>query len=125
MILHITTQQDWENARVNGEYTAPSLKDEGFIHCSTPEQAIDTANIFFKGQNGLVLLCIDEKKLESECRFEDPAGATVERHDTQTENLFPHIYGPVNNSAVIKVLNFPLNEKGVFELPIELTNLNG
>lgn len=123
MILHITTQNNWEKARVKGEYTAPSLIDEGFIHCSTPKQAVETANLFFKGQNGLVLLCIDEKKLKSECRFEDPAGVGVVRHDSRADNLFPHIYGPVNNSAVIKVLDFPLNEKGIFELPIELTNL--
>lgn len=124
MILHITTQEGWEKASVNGEYTAASLKEEGFIHCSTPKQVVETANLFFKGQNGLVLLCIDEKKLKSECRYEDPAGVGIERHDPQADNLFPHIYGPINNSAVMKALDFPLNEKGIFELPIEVTNLN-
>jgi len=124
MILHITTQKEWEKTQINGEYTAPSLNDDGFIHCSTLKQTIDTANLFFKGQKGLVLLCIDEKKLKSECKFENPVGAGVELHDPRADNFFPHIYGPINISAVIKALDFPLNEKGIFELPNELTNLN-
>lgn len=124
MILHITTDKEWEKAQVEGEYTAPSLKTDGFIHCSTLTQTVDTANIFFKGQNGLVLLCIDEKKLKSELKFEDPAGGGNEQHDPRVDNLFPHIYGPINNSAVIKTVDFPLNEEGIFELPQELTNWN-
>jgi uncharacterized protein (DUF952 family) len=34
MILHITTHTAWEKAKMKGEYSAPSLKSEGFIHCS-------------------------------------------------------------------------------------------
>jgi uncharacterized protein (DUF952 family) len=115
MILHITTYKDWEKALIQGKYSAPSLKSEGFIHCSTVKQVTDTANIFFKGQYGLVLLCIDEKKIKSECKFEDPTGGG--KHDPNAGNLFPHIYGPINISAVIKVVDFPPNESGLFSLP--------
>jgi uncharacterized protein (DUF952 family) len=118
MILHITTDKEWGKAQVEGEYTAPSLKTDGFIHCSTLKQTADTANIFFKGQSGLVLLCIDENKLKSECKYEDPAGG--DQHDPRVGNLFPHIYGPINILAVIKVVDFPSNENGLFTLPQEL-----
>jgi uncharacterized protein (DUF952 family) len=97
---------------------APSLKSEGFIHCSTLIQTVDTANIFFKGQDGLALLCIDETKLKSDCKYEDPTGGG--HHDPTVGNLFPHIYGPINISAVIKVVDFPPNESGVFILPKEI-----
>jgi uncharacterized protein (DUF952 family) len=120
MILHITTQKDWEQARVKGEYTVPSLHTDGFIHCSTLAQAVDTANLFFKGQSGLVLLCIDERKLKSECKYEDPAGGNGNQHDPRIVNLFPHIYGPINISAIIKMVNFHPNANGLFELPEEL-----
>jgi uncharacterized protein (DUF952 family) len=40
MILHITTHKDWEKAMQLGEYNAPSLVSEGFIHCSTIKQTI-------------------------------------------------------------------------------------
>lgn len=119
MILHITTKEDWKKAQKNGEYTAPSLTSEGFIHCSTIKQTVDTANIFFKGQNGLILLCIDEAKLKSECKYEDPSGGG--QHDPNVGNLFPHIYGPINISAVVKVVDFPSKNDGLFTLPKELT----
>ena len=118
MILHITTKKDWEKALSDGEYTSPSLQLEGFIHCSTLKQTTDTANVFFKGQQGLILLCIDEKKLHPKCKYEDPSGGIL--HNPEAGNLFPHVYGPINNSAVIKVLDFPVNNEGIFVLPEEL-----
>jgi uncharacterized protein (DUF952 family) len=118
MILHIPTHKEWETAQLQGKFTAPSLATEGFIHCSTLKQATDTANIFFKGQNGLALLCIDENKLQSKCKFEDPTGGG--NHDPNVCNLFPHIYGPINLAAVIKVVDFPTNENGFFTLPTEI-----
>ncbi len=118
MILHITTHKEWETAQLHGKYTAPSLETEGFIHCSTLKQTADTANIFFRGQNGLALLCIDENKLQFKCKYEYPTGGG--HYDPNVGNLFPHIYGPINLSAVIKVVDFPTNEKGFFELPKEI-----
>lgn len=118
MILHITTKKEWEKALAKGEYTAPSLESEGFIHCSTIKQTTDTANIFFKGQSGLILLCIDETKLKSICKYEDPSGGG--KHDPGVGNLFPHIYGPINNAAVIEVIDFPANEAGLFLLPLSI-----
>jgi uncharacterized protein (DUF952 family) len=120
MILHITTPNEWGKARLEGEYTAPSLQSDGFIHCSTIKQTTDTANIFFKGQTGLILLCIDEGKLKSVCKFEEPVGGG--QHDPTVGNLFPHVYGPINLSAVIKVVDFPVNDAGFFELPEEIVN---
>jgi uncharacterized protein (DUF952 family) len=117
MILHITTHKEWDKAQKNGEYTSPSLVSDGFIHCSTINQTADTATIFFQGQLDLILLCIDEDKLTSECRYEDPAGGGGERHDPLVDKLFPHVYGPINLAAVFKVVDFPPNEQGHFELP--------
>ncbi|HEX2935273.1 MAG TPA: DUF952 domain-containing protein [Bacteroidales bacterium] len=121
MILHITSARDWDMALSSGKYTAPSLQTEGFIHCSTVKQAVDTANIFFKGQKGLVLLCINEDKLTSECKYEAPTGSG--KHDPSVGNLFPHVYGPINISAVIKVIDFPVGADGRFNLPAEILEL--
>lgn len=122
MILHITNYKDWEAGITAGEYTAASLQSEGFIHCSTIKQAVDTANIFFKGQQGLVLLCIDESKLTAECKYEAPSGGG--KHDPAVGNLFPHVYGSINISAVIKVVNFPAGPDGLFSLPNEIKELS-
>jgi uncharacterized protein (DUF952 family) len=115
MIIHITTREDWEKALISGEYRAASLNSEGFIHCSTLKQTIDTANVFYRGQSGLILLCIDEAKLKSECKFEKPTGGA--KHDPNVGNFFPHVYGPLNISSVIKIVDFPPGENGLFVLP--------
>ncbi len=72
-ILHITTRGEWEMARTAREYRAPSLDNEGFIHCSTAAQAVKVANAFYAGQDNLVLLCIEIGKLRAQVKWEDPA----------------------------------------------------
>lgn len=70
IILHIAKRSDWTEAQSLGSYRTDSLEIEGFIHCSTPDQVIAVANFIFHGQNGLVLLAIDEAKVSPEIRFE-------------------------------------------------------
>lgn len=108
IIYHITQRTDWEKARLAGQYTAPSLLQEGFIHASTGEQVAGTANLFFRGQAGLVLLVIETDRLKPEVRFD-----AVQTHGP--EQFFPHIYGPINLDAVVNVLDFSSNPDGSFE----------
>jgi len=56
--------------------------------------------------------------LESECKYEDPVGGG--QHNPGVGNLFPHVYGLINLSAVIKVVDFPADDKGYFVLPKEI-----
>lgn len=109
MILHITSQAAWQQARNEGSYRGDTLESEGFIHCSTPEQLTGSANTFFYGRTDLVLLCIEPGRVVSEIRYEHPASGD--------ERLFPHIYGPLNLDAVIQVLAFPPEPDGSFSLP--------
>ena len=115
-ILHITTRAEWEAARASGRYTAPSLAEEGFIHCSGPRQAVPVAEQFYKGREGLVLLVIDPARLEADLKWEPPSGgappAGVEKGD-----LFPHVYGPINLTAVVDIVDFPADPDGRFSLP--------
>jgi uncharacterized protein (DUF952 family) len=117
-ILHITSRDAWTAAASSGYYRALSLASEGFIHCSTIAQTEETANRFFHGQQGLVLLCIDESRLEAEVKYEPPVGGAV--HDPRADSLFPHLYGPLNVSAVVRVVAFPPKPDGSFELPAEI-----
>lgn len=110
MILHITSKQDWSDAQVQGEYTAPSLASEGFIHFSTDKQAIHVANAFYKGRIDLVLLVVDETRLKPNVKWEAPAGPAAD--NISQADLFPHVYGPVNLDAVTSVLEFPPDADG-------------
>ncbi|HEC22802.1 MAG TPA: DUF952 domain-containing protein [Chloroflexi bacterium] len=111
-ILHITTREQWESARKAGLYRPASLDTEGFIHCSTPQQVIRVANAFYRGQEGLVLLCIEPEKVKAPIRYEAPV-----EEDAGGEERFPHIYGPLNADAVVRVMDFPPGEDGTFTLP--------
>jgi len=112
-IYHITERADWEAAQAAGRYVAESLETQGFIHASTSAQLVDTANLLFRGQDGLVILCIDEARLMAPVKREPPlAGAHQDNH-----GLFPHIYGPLNLNAVARVVELPCREDGLFEMP--------
>lgn len=108
--LHITTRTAWEAARQAGEYRPESLHTEGFIHCSTPLQVVRTAARFYRGQHDLVLLLIDPAELQADLRYE-----------AADDDLFPHIYGPLNLDAVIDVVPFPPREDDTFVLPKSFT----
>src|SRR5512140_2028298 len=96
-IYHITSQEDWKAAQTAGTYTAGSLASEGFIHCSRREQILATAARFYSGRTDLMLLCIDPQAVTAPVRTENLEGGEV---------LFPHIYGPLNLSAVLKAVQF-------------------
>lgn len=113
MILHILKRSEWLRAAEQGAYAPLSLDTEGFIHCSTMDQLLDTATRFFRGQDDLAVLCIDEHRLAAPLRFEAPADA----QDARAKPLFPHLHGPLNLDAVTEVLDFPCAEDGTFLIP--------
>jgi len=115
-IFHITERESWASAQAAGEYVAESLSVQGFIHASTREQVVETANLFYGGQDGLVLLCIDPAKLRVPLRWE--AASNVGHRDDA--GSFPHIYGPLNLDAVTDLVDFPCRVDGTFELPVAL-----
>ena len=66
------------------------------------------ANAYFPGQRDLMLLRINLDKLAHEVRYEDTMGAG---------ECFPHIYGPLNLSAVIAICPLGQNRQGQFAMP--------
>lgn len=117
MILHITSKAEWLEAQQRGEYIAPSLQSEGFIHCSTENQVLHVANAFYRGRNDLVLLNVNEAELKPELKWEPPAGKPAP--GISDSDKFPHIFGPINLTAVASVLDLVPDAKGEFHsLPL-------
>jgi uncharacterized protein (DUF952 family) len=108
MIFHITTRKQWKEAILLGTYRASSLDDEGFIHCSTQQQILRSANEYYYGQPDLVMLCISSSKVEAPIVYED---------SYKKGEFFPHIYGTLNLDAVMQAFDFPPNRTGLFSLP--------
>lgn len=107
LIIHIISDTQWAEAQRHGSYEGDTLATEGFIHCSTPQQTLWVANGRFVGRTDLLLLCIDTDRLRSELRYEE----------SEVDQYFPHIYGPLNLEAVIEVMPFPPGTDGRFGLP--------
>jgi len=112
MIYHITSRAEWDAAQQRGEYVAPSLTSEGFIHCSTAQQIPHVANAFYRGRTDLVVLALDETATSSEVRWEAPAGPPAA--GISASDLFPHIYGPIHLSAVQRVQDLRPDSAGMF-----------
>jgi uncharacterized protein (DUF952 family) len=94
-IYHITTPEKWAEAQVTGYYEAGSLRTEGFIHCSREEQVPGVLNRYYQGKTGLLKLVIDTVQLVPRLEYE---------LSPSTGELFPHIYGSLNISAIKEVI---------------------
>ncbi len=103
MILHCMKKASWDKVKDKAYYEPGSLALEGFIHCSQPKYLWRVVPNFLEEKEALVLLCINEYKLEAELRFEDGDGCG---------RSYPHIYGPLNLSAVCGTLPFLTDESG-------------
>jgi uncharacterized protein (DUF952 family) len=90
-IYHITTKSEWQKAIETGAYVAPSLNEEGFIHCCDENQVDFIKEKYYSNSIDLVKLCIDIQKLASQYIFE---------WSNSLEQTFPHVYGPINIEAV-------------------------
>lgn len=116
MIYHITSRAAWTEARERGDYRAESLDTEGFIHCSTESQVLPVTEKFYKGQDDLYLLVIEPALLSSDLKWEPPSGGTPPPGVPEGD-LFPHVYGPINLDAVVKVFDLQANPDGKYTLP--------
>jgi len=116
MIFHITSQTAWDEAQQRGDYRAESLVTEGFIHCSTLSQVLPVANLYYKGQSGLILLEIEPTLLSSTLKWEPPSGGAPPPGVAEGE-MFPHVYGPINVDAVTRVVDLVSKPDGTFDLP--------
>jgi uncharacterized protein (DUF952 family) len=120
VIFHIVRREEWMLAIEHGSYAPESLRIEGFIHCSTGAQVIDTANRFYRGQDGLGVLWIDESRIKAGLKYEAPR---IE-HGEAAGDLFPHLYGELNVDAVVRVVELPCAADGSFKLPDEMMRLD-
>jgi len=93
-IYHITSKEEWEQAKANNEYLPKNYVQDGFIHCSIEKQIPGVLDRFYKNQTGLVKLKIEKEKVQRPVLFELA-------HDL--DELFPHIYGALNLDSVVDV----------------------
>jgi uncharacterized protein (DUF952 family) len=88
----ILTRGEWESLNAEGTFPgAPVDLADGYIHLSAPDQVAETAAKHFAGRDDLVLVEVDLTKLEG-VKWEPSRGG----------QLFPHLYGILPLSAVVR-----------------------
>ncbi len=94
MIYHIVSPEYWSAFEYANAYTSETLATEKFIHCSRQDQLVGVLERFFGNVEQLLLLHIDESKLTSALLYEAVP---------DSNELFPHVYGPINSEAIVEV----------------------
>jgi uncharacterized protein (DUF952 family) len=105
--FHLVAREVWEAQRAHDTYEPEAFAVDRFVHCTDGDNAvIDTANRYYRDDpRAYVVLTIDLDALSSEVKYEDPAG------------LFPHVYGPIETTAVRAVRAVLRDADGTF-LPL-------
>lgn len=101
---HLVPVGVWERARDAETYVPEAFNAEGFIHCTNgTDQLVAVANLFYANDSReFLVLALDVTKIQADVRYDDPG------------LLFPHIYGPLNTSAVIGELPVSRSSDGTF-----------
>ncbi|GGN01544.1 uncharacterized protein (DUF952 family) [Actinoplanes campanulatus] len=105
MIFHICPRDAWATAITEGFIPVGA---EGFIHCSAADWVHMPATLRFRGRTDLLLLEIDEERLDVPVVWED--GVPPEPDGRQ----FPHLYGQMDVGAVVAVHDYPPRPDGSF-----------
>lgn len=92
-IYHIVLPERWSEFDSADHYETESLETEGFIHCSYENQLGGVIERYYKDAGEVIVLTVDPDKLTSDLIIEESTGG----------EFFPHIYGPLNKSAIIDI----------------------
>jgi uncharacterized protein (DUF952 family) len=107
--FHLTPAALWAAADASAPLTAPSLAEEGFIHCTTgADEMVATANRHYRHDpRPFVVLTLDLGRIRSPVRIEDARG------------IYPHVFGPIDREAIVAARPFPRADDGTF-LPFDI-----
>jgi len=94
IIYHIVLPEVWA-AFDTQLYRAKSLETEGFIHCSFSEQLDGVIDRYYSDEGEVIVLGIETDELMSRVLLEPSTG----------NEIYPHIYGPVNRKAIVSVVS--------------------
>jgi uncharacterized protein (DUF952 family) len=93
-IYHLASPEEWEAAQATGVVAPPSLATEGFVHCSTADQLVDTIERHFAGVDELVLLRLSLVVTDDELRWEE----------SRPGEAFPHVYRGIRLDEVAEAV---------------------
>lgn len=88
---HLTPVEVWERQRGRTSYVPEAFEQDGFIHTTNGlDPLLEVANLFYTGDPRTYrVLVLSMPAIAPEVRYDDD------------HQIYPHIYGPLNTSAVV------------------------
>lgn len=108
LLVHLCGTEQWAQARQRGGIRPQDAGGGDFIHLSTAAQVHLPANRLYRGRGDLVLLHVDQSRLDAPVRWEPGVATDPE------PMLFPHLYGVLPVAAVVRVTAYPPDDDGTF-----------
>ena len=109
-VFKILTKEEWSDALKHGYVKTEIDKNDGFIHFSTSKQLAKTLRLYFNDIDEIVLLQINEEKIQSDLVYE-------QSDSNNRVGKFPHLYGKLSIKDILNTWNIKRN---AFELPLEV-----
>ena len=99
IVYHIVLPDDW--AAFTGDlYRAASLETEGFIHCSFARQLDGVIDRYYSSAESIIVLEIESDRLMSR----------LVNEPSTNNDIYPHIYGPINRGAIVSIDKREIND---------------
>jgi len=107
-IYHLSRQIDLKQSETLDIYS-PSKEDgiDGFMHFSTAKQIAGSAAKHRSGETNLFLLEVDSRLLNNSLKWEP----------NREGDFFPHFFAPLKKEYVTRILELPINSKGIHIFP--------
>lgn len=101
---HLTPADVWERQKPSGLYLPEAFEQDGFIHTTNGlDPLLEVANLFYQGdRRDYRVLVLSVPKINADVRYDDD------------NRIYPHIYGPLNASAVVGELPVRRGGDGAF-----------
>ena len=104
MTLHLVSEPVWSAQQLLTEYRPERFAAEGFIHCTDGEKlVIEVGNRYYRDDpRPYLVLDVDLDRVTAPAMYED------------AERQYPHVYGPIERDAVVRVRRVDRANDGTF-----------
>lgn len=108
--LHYTPATYFNSLDPEEDYVPPDFNQEGFIHSTDgAENMLLVVNRIYRDDpRDFLVLYIDKERVQSPIKYEDP------------NEIYPHIYGPLNRDAIVEIRPALRSPDGTFMLMPEV-----
>lgn len=103
-IYHLLPEGEWTKVSGLMDYEPISLKQEGFIHFSFPNQIDGVIKRYYQNVDSLIILKVDVSKIQSKLKIEE----------APENGSFPHLFGKLNLDAVVGVYKIQIGSDGIY-----------